>query len=237
LVIAYLNFENYFGFRYSIFEFWFQRSRTNRHSTLAFPTFSQPTLGGAPRFGRVTQPGLRNRTPPTVSSRGTWVWPCRNTSQSVGGLRAGGGMCCRRNRVPFLVRSTVSGHSKLLSQLPRTRVTGGPISFNSSKMLGSHTSPRCQISLACRAISLTDCGNLLCVSARTKILVIPSEVEGSRGATFEFSQRDSSVRAGLAFRFASLKMTNCRKMEGRAPRARGGVAELRPPDDTAAPFA
>ena len=35
-------------------------------------------------------------------------------------------MCTRRKRTPFRFKSTTSGHSKLLSQLPRTSVTGGP---------------------------------------------------------------------------------------------------------------
>ena len=35
--------------------------------------FGTATLGGAPRFGRVTHPGFRKRTPQSVSSRGTWV--------------------------------------------------------------------------------------------------------------------------------------------------------------------
>ena len=49
-----------------------QRSNSNRQST--FPSSlisSQPMLGGAPRFGRVTHPGFRNRMPAIISSRGT----------------------------------------------------------------------------------------------------------------------------------------------------------------------
>src|SRR5207248_489715 len=49
-----------------------QRSNSSRQFT--FPssfTSSQAMLGGAPRFGRATQPGFRNRTPAMVSSRGT----------------------------------------------------------------------------------------------------------------------------------------------------------------------
>src|SRR5207247_1826484 len=70
------------------------------------------TLGGAPRFGRVTQPGLRNRTRPCLSSRGTCVCPCRRTSTSSGGRS--GGRCCSRNFNLPRARSTTSGHSKLL---------------------------------------------------------------------------------------------------------------------------
>jgi DNA-binding transcriptional MocR family regulator len=51
-----------------------QRSDFNFQVTLPSSSIpSQATLGGAPRFGRVTQPGFKNRTPPIVSSRGTWV--------------------------------------------------------------------------------------------------------------------------------------------------------------------
>jgi hypothetical protein len=144
------------------------RSRTRVQDKLRRPISSQATLGGAPRFGRVTQPGLRKRTPPIVSSRGTCVCPCKNTSQSVGNFRRGSGTCCKRKRLPCLVRSMLSGHSKLLSQFPRTNVTGGPSRFSSSRIAGLQRSPRCQISLASRAKSRTISGSLLCVSAITR---------------------------------------------------------------------
>ena len=49
-----------------------QRSNSSRQLTFPLSLISsQPTLGGAPRFGRVTHPGFRNRTPAIVSSRGT----------------------------------------------------------------------------------------------------------------------------------------------------------------------
>src|SRR5215468_1352117 len=45
---------------------------------------SHATLGGAPRLGRVTQPGFRSRTLPRLSLRGTCVWACNRTSTSSG---------------------------------------------------------------------------------------------------------------------------------------------------------
>jgi hypothetical protein len=127
---------------------------------------SHATLGGAPWFARVTQPGFRNSTLPRLSFRGTCVCPCRTTSTSSG--LWSGGMCWRRNFNPQRTRSTTSGQSKLLSQLPRTTVTRGTIARSSSRMLSAQTSPRCQISCASLAISLTFSGKRLCVSARTK---------------------------------------------------------------------
>src|ERR1041385_4246734 len=78
-------------------------------------------------------------------------------------------MCCRRNFNPPRTRSTTSGHSKLLSQFPRTTITCGPIARSSSRIVSAHTSPRCQISSASLAISFTLSGKRLCVSARTKM--------------------------------------------------------------------
>src|SRR6266508_1368585 len=127
-------------------------------------------LGGAPRLGRVTQPGLRNRTPPRLSLRGTCVCPCRRTLTSSGGRS--GGTCCRRNFNPPRARSRTNGHSKLLSQFPRTTVTRGPIARSSSRTLSAQTSPRCQISSASLAISFTFSGRRSCVSARTKMRTI-----------------------------------------------------------------
>ena len=128
---------------------------------------SQATLGGAPRLGRVTQPGLRKRTRPSLSLRGTCVCPCKTTSISSGGRS--GGMCCRRNFNPPRARSRTNGRSELLSQFPRTTLTRGPIARSSSRIASAQTSPRCQISTASLAISLTFVGRRLCVSARTKM--------------------------------------------------------------------
>src|SRR5581483_9790709 len=50
----------------------------------AFAISSHAALGGAPRLGRVTQPGFRNSTFPRLSFRGTWVCPCTTTSTSSG---------------------------------------------------------------------------------------------------------------------------------------------------------
>jgi hypothetical protein len=133
-------------------------------------------LGGAPWFARVTQPGFRNSTLPRLSFRGTCVCPCRTTSTSFGTWS--GGTCCRRNFNPPRTRSITSGQSKLLSQLPRTTVTRGPIVRSSSRMLSAHTSPRCQISSASLAISLTFAGKRLCVSARTKICKVSFDFSG-----------------------------------------------------------
>ena len=128
---------------------------------------SHATLAGEPRLGRVTQPGFRNKTLPRLSFRGTCVCPCNITSMSFGACA--GGTCWRRNFNPLRTRSTTSGHSKLVSQFPRTRVTRGPIAPSSSRILSAQTSPRCQISSAPFAIWLTFSGKRLCVSARTKI--------------------------------------------------------------------
>ena len=133
-------------------------------------------LGGEPRFGRVTHPGFKNKTFPRFSCRGTCVCPCRTTSTSSG--RWSGGTCCRRNLKRPRTRSTTNGHSKLLSQFPRTTVTRGPIALSSSRMLSAQTSPRCQISSALLAISLTVFGKRLCVSARTKILKASFDLPG-----------------------------------------------------------
>jgi hypothetical protein len=137
--------------------------------------FSQATLAGDPRFGRVTQPGFRNNTRPRRSFRGTCVCPCKTTSASFPeSVPGSGGTCCSRNRISDRTRSTTSGHSKLLSQFPRTTVTGGPIACSSSRIGCAHTSPRCQISSASHPRSKIDCGSLLCVSARTRIFKAPS---------------------------------------------------------------
>jgi len=128
---------------------------------------SHATLAGEPRLGRVTQPGFRNKTVPCLSFRGTCVCPCNTASTSLGACA--GGICWRRNFNPPRTRSTTSGHSKLVSQFPRTRVIRGPIAPSSSRILSTQTSPRCQISSASLAIWLTFSGKRLCVSARTKI--------------------------------------------------------------------
>jgi hypothetical protein len=145
---------------------------------LIFPSMisSHAALGGEPRLGRVTQPGFRNSTFPRLSFRGTCVCPCKRTSTSSGGRP--GGMCWRRNFKPPRTRSTTSGHSKLESQFPRTKVTRGPIARSSSRMVSAQTSPRCQISSASFAIWLTFSGKRLCVSAKTKM----------RNASFVFSR-------------------------------------------------
>ena len=49
------------------------------------------------------------------------------------------------------------------------RVTRDPIARSSSRIASAQTSPRCQISSASLAISLTLSGRRLCVSARTKM--------------------------------------------------------------------
>src|SRR5438132_179910 len=46
---------------------------TNRHFIFPRAISSQATLAGEPWFGRVTQPGFRNNTPPRFSFRGTCV--------------------------------------------------------------------------------------------------------------------------------------------------------------------
>ena len=86
---------------------------------LIFPSAisSHATLGRAPRLGRVTQPGLRNKTRPRLSLRGTCVWPCKRTSTPSGD--ESGGICCRRNFNPPRTRSTTNGHSKLISSRSR----------------------------------------------------------------------------------------------------------------------
>jgi hypothetical protein len=142
-----------------------QRSGTSFQMILPSVISSQATPGGAPRFGRVTQPGLRNRTRPRLSLRGTCVCPCRRTSISSGG--SSGATCCNRNFKPSRARSRTNGHSKLLSQFPRTTITAGPIACSSSRIVSAQTSPRCQISSASLAISLMRSGRRLCVSAST----------------------------------------------------------------------
>ena len=62
--------------------------------------------------------------------------------------RSSGGICTSRNLKPSRVRSTISGQSSFQSQFPRTTVSGGPIASSSSVIVGSQTSPRCQISSA-----------------------------------------------------------------------------------------
>src|SRR5262245_58992296 len=99
-----------------------------------------------------------------------------------------------------------SGHSKLLSQFPRTRTTGGPIDRNSSRTVSAQTSPRCQISSALFAISFTLSGRRLCVSARTNTrraspafaLIVMLRFELSTRSTSEEYRRgqdDNTVRA------------------------------------------
>src|SRR4029077_15363113 len=131
-----------------------KQARSSTSFQLIFPSAisSHATLGGAPRLGRVTQPGLRNRTRPHLSLRGTCVCPCRRTSTSSGGRS--GGTCCKRNFNPPRARSITNGHSELLSQFPRTTITAGPIARSSSRIVSEQTSPRCQISSASLAISL-----------------------------------------------------------------------------------
>ena len=146
---------------------WVQRSGTSLQVNFLSAISSHATLGGAPWLARVTQPGFKNSTLPRLSFRGTCVWPCRTKSTSSG--KWSGGICWRRNFNPPRARSTTSGQAKLLSQLPRTTVTRGPIPRSSSRMVSVQTSPRCQISSASLALSLTASGKRLWVSARTKI--------------------------------------------------------------------
>jgi hypothetical protein len=154
------------------------RNGTKRQFTLPATVSSQATLAGDPRFGRLTQPGFKNRMFPRFSFRATCVCPCNTTStSSFESVPGSGGTCCNRNLKPFRTRSTTSGHWKLLSQFPLTTVTGGPIARNSSKILSAQTSPRCQISSPVAARSRTASGNLLWVSAITKILKVPGALE------------------------------------------------------------
>jgi hypothetical protein len=51
----------------------FYLSGTNRQFIFPLPISSQATLAGEPWFGRVTQPGFKNRTFSRLSFRGTWV--------------------------------------------------------------------------------------------------------------------------------------------------------------------
>ena len=60
-------------------------------------------------------------------------------------------------------------HFELLSQFPRTTITRGPIARSSSRIGSAQTSPRCQISSAPFAVSITFSGNRLWVSASTKM--------------------------------------------------------------------
>jgi hypothetical protein len=151
---------------------------TNRQFSFPAPISSQATLAGDPRFGRVTQPGFKNKTPLRRSFRGTCVCPCKTTSASFSeSVRGSAGICCKRNFKPFRTRSITSGQWKLLSQFPLTTVTGGPIAHNSSRILSAQTSPRCQISSAPAARSRTANGNLLCVSAITKIFRVSGLME------------------------------------------------------------
>jgi hypothetical protein len=143
------------------------RSKTSLQRIFPCTISSHAALGGAPRLGRVTQPGFRSRTSPRLSLRGTCVCACKRTSISSG--RRSGGRCCSRNFNPPRTKSITSGHSELLSQFPRTTTTGGPIARNSSRIVSAQTSPRCQISSATLAISFTLFGKRLCVSARTKM--------------------------------------------------------------------
>src|SRR6266852_452729 len=46
---------------------------TNRHFIFPLAISSQATLAGEPWFGRATQPGFKNNTPPRFSFRGAWV--------------------------------------------------------------------------------------------------------------------------------------------------------------------
>jgi len=48
-------------------------SGTNLQLIFPLTISSQATLAGEPWFGRVTQPGFKNKTPPRFSFRGTWV--------------------------------------------------------------------------------------------------------------------------------------------------------------------
>lgn len=165
------------------------RQRRGTSFQVIFPSAisSQATLDGAPRLGRVTQPGLRNRTRPRRSLRGTCVCPCSRTSTSSSGRS--GGTCCRRNFNPPRARSRTNGHSKLLSQFPRTTTTGGPIACNSSRIVSAQTSPRCQISSAFLGIFLTLSGRRLCVSARTKMRRVFSDFASVVMPRFELSSR------------------------------------------------
>src|SRR5881397_119187 len=54
-------------------KFRYQRSGTNRQFTFPSAISSHATLAGEPRFGRVTQPGFKNKTPLRFSLRGTCV--------------------------------------------------------------------------------------------------------------------------------------------------------------------
>src|SRR5579864_1764530 len=55
------------------FYIWIYSNSTIFQLILRLLISSQATLLGEPRFGRVTQPGLRNKTPLRFSLRGTWV--------------------------------------------------------------------------------------------------------------------------------------------------------------------
>ena len=64
------------------------------------------------------------------------------------------------NQRPLEIAVAISAHN---------RSRRGPIARSSSRIVSAQTSPRCQISSASLAISLTLSGRRLCVSARTKM--------------------------------------------------------------------
>ena len=127
-----------------------------------FAISSHATLGGAPWLARVTQPGFRKQNASaSFVSRNVRV-PVqdndrRHRRKCVRRIYVGDGISIRRaqDRQPAAIR-------KLLSQFPRTTVTRGPESREARReSLSAQTSPRCQISSASLAISLTFSGKRL----------------------------------------------------------------------------
>ncbi len=141
-----------------------------------FAISSHATLGGAPWLARVTQPGFRNSTLPRLSFRGTCVCPCRTRSTSSG--KWSGGICWRRNFNPLRARSTTNGHSNCYRNCLAPPLLEAAIARSSSRIVSVQTSPRCQISSASLAISLTASGKRLWVSARTKIRKMSFDFSG-----------------------------------------------------------
>jgi len=88
----------------------------------------EPAEAGCPAtVGLGDAAGLSQRTPPSISSRGAWVWPCMITSQLSGGCS--GGTWTRWKRTPLRTRSSVNGHSGWASLLPRNDADGPPQLF------------------------------------------------------------------------------------------------------------
>ena len=103
-------------------------------------TLSHAKLGDPPR-GRVMQPGLSQRTPSIISSRATWVCPCK-TIAVPGGTRPGG-MWVRKEFPPFPLkfqRLARTGASKIRRSCRAPPASAAPICANSTWDAAGHWS-------------------------------------------------------------------------------------------------